>query len=66
MVIVTPKNVQFEDVNFFINALDEEKFLLFQHGEIKVNEHWCLIGMLDAGMRLNDNIDPHWANEVCK
>ena len=35
MVIVTPKNVQFEDVSFFINASDEEKFLLFQHGEIK-------------------------------
>ena len=35
MVIVTPKNVQFEDVSFFIKASDEEKFLLFQHGEIK-------------------------------
>ena len=34
--------------------------------KLKVNEHWCLIGMLDAGMRINDNIDPNWANEVCK
>ena len=35
MVIVTPKNMQFEDVCFFIKASDEEKFFLFQHGEIK-------------------------------
>ena len=35
MVIATPKNVQFEDVSFFIKASDEEKFLLFQHCEIK-------------------------------
>ena len=33
-VIVTPKNVQFEDVSFLIKASDEEKFLLFQYGEI--------------------------------
>ena len=35
MVIDTPKNVQFEDVSFFVKASDEEKFLLFQPGEIK-------------------------------
>ena len=35
MVIVTPENVQFEDVSFFIKASDEEKFLLFKHGEIE-------------------------------
>ena len=23
-------------------------------------------GMLDAGMRINDNIDRNWANEICK
>ena len=34
--------------------------------KLKVNEHWCLIGMPDAGMRINDNIDPNRANEVCK
>ena len=34
MVIVTPKNVQFEDVIFFIKVSDEGKFLLFQHGKI--------------------------------
>ena len=34
--------------------------------KLKVNEHWCFIGMPDAGMRINDNIDPNWANEVCK
>ena len=27
------KNVQFENVNFFIKVSDKEKFLLFQHGE---------------------------------
>ena len=32
--IFTPKNVQFENVSFFIKVSDEEKFLLFQHGEI--------------------------------
>ena len=35
MVIVTPKNVQFQEVRFFIKASGEEKFLLFQRGEIK-------------------------------
>ena len=34
MVIFTPKNGQFENVSFFIKVSDEEKFLLFQHGEI--------------------------------
>ena len=28
--IFTPKNVQFENVSFFIKVSDEEKFLLFQ------------------------------------
>ena len=28
--------------------------------------YWCLIGMSDAAMRINDNTDPNWANEVCK
>ena len=34
VVIVTPKNVQFENVSFFIKTSNEEKFLLFQHGVI--------------------------------
>ena len=34
VVIFTPKNVQFENVSFFIKVSDEEKFFLFQHGEI--------------------------------
>ena len=34
VVIFTPKNVQFENVIFFIKVSDEEKLLLFQHGEI--------------------------------
>ena len=34
VVIVTPKNVQFVNVSFFIKVSHEEKFLLFQLGEI--------------------------------
>ena len=34
VVIFTPKSGQFENVSFFIKVSDEEKFLLFQHGEI--------------------------------
>ena len=34
MVIFTPTNVQFENVSFFLKVTDEEKFLLFQYGEI--------------------------------
>ena len=30
----TPQTVLFENVSFFINVSDEEKFLLFQHDEI--------------------------------
>ena len=66
MVIVTPRNVQFEDASFFIKDSDEERSYSFNMVKLKVNEHWCLIGMPDAGMRINDNIDPNWANEVCK
>ena len=38
----------------------------FNLGKLTVNERWCIIGMLDAEMRINDNIDPKWANEVYK
>ena len=34
VIIVTPQNVQFEDVRFFKEVSDEEKFLLFQYGKI--------------------------------
>ena len=34
MVIFTPKNVKFENVNIFIKVSDEEKFLLFEHCEV--------------------------------
>ena len=34
VVIFTTTNVQFEAVSFFIKVSDEEKFLLFQYGEI--------------------------------
>ena len=37
----------------------------FNMVKLKVNELWRLIGMPDAEMRINDNIDPNWANEVC-
>ena len=38
----------------------------FDMVKLKLNEHWCLIGMPDAGTRINDNTDPNWANEVRK
>ena len=60
----------FENVSFFKKASEEGKLLFFQHGKIKgtvgLYERWCLIGMVDAGMRINDNIDPNWANGACK
>ena len=34
VVIFIPTNVQFENVSFFTKVSDEEKFLLFQYGEI--------------------------------
>ena len=34
VVIFTPSNVQFETVSFFLKVSDEEKFLLFQYGEM--------------------------------
>ena len=34
VILTHKKNVQFENVSFFIKVSDEEKFLLFQHGEI--------------------------------
>ena len=38
----------------------------FNMVKLTVNEQRCLIGMLDVGMRINDNIDPNWETEVCK
>ena len=38
----------------------------FNMVKLKVNENWCLIGMPDAGMMIDDNIDPNWANEILK
>ena len=32
----------------------------FNMVKLKVNEHLRLIGMPDAGMMINDNIDPNW------
>ena len=34
VVMFTPTNVQFENFSFFLKMSDEEKFLLFQYGEI--------------------------------
>ena len=67
VVIFTPKNVQFQNVSFFIKVSDEEKFLLFQHDKINgksvMLSYWY---MPDARMRIRDNIAPNWAIEVCK
>ena len=39
----------------------------FNMVKLMVNEQCqCLIGMLDTGMRTNDNIDPYWEIEICK
>ena len=48
VVIFTPKNGQFENVSFFIKVSDEEKFLLFQYGEIngKISNVVLLICLL--------------------
>ena len=45
-------NVQFEDVSFFIKVSDEEKFLLFQRGEIK--SKWALVSYWYAWCRNED------------
>ena len=34
VLIFTPTKVSFENVRFFLKVSDEEKFLLFQYGEI--------------------------------
>ena len=65
MVIFIKTNEQFENFSFFIKVSDEKKFLLFQYGEITVNQRCCLIGIFDARMRFHDNIDPNcYVNEV--
>ena len=38
----------------------------FDMMKLTVNQRCCLIGMLDARMRIPDNIDPYCAIEVCK
>ena len=38
----------------------------FNMVKLTVNQQCCLIGMLDARMRIHDNIDPHRAIEVYK
>ena len=50
VVIFTPKNVQFENVSFFLKVSDEEKFLLFQYGEI--NGKSAMLSYWYAWMRI--------------
>ena len=38
----------------------------FNMVKLTVNQRCCLIGMLDARMRIHQNIDPNWAIKVCK
>ena len=63
-LLFTSKNVQFENVSFF-KVSDEEKYLLFQHGEINGKSAMLSYCMLDARMRIHDNIHSNWAIEVC-
>ena len=58
--------MQFDNVSFFMKVSDEEKYLLFQHGEINGKSAMLSIGLLDARIRIHDNIDSNWAIEVCK
>ena len=44
----------------------KESSYSFNMVKLMVKERWCFIGMLDARMRITGNIDPNWANEVCK
>ena len=52
-------NVLFENVSFFLKVSDEEKFLLFQYGEISGKSEMLSYFMLDARMRIHENIDPN-------
>ena len=49
-----------------LKVSDEERFLFFQYGEINGKSAMLTYCMLDARMRIHDNIDPNWAIEVCK
>ena len=44
----------------------KESSCSFNMVKLTVNQRCCLIGMLDARMRIHDNIDPNWAIGVCK
>ena len=43
-----------------------KKVLALNKVNLMVNQRCCVIGMLDARMRVHDNIDPNRAIEVCK
>ena len=58
------KNVQFENVSFFIKVSGEETFLLFQHGEIAAKS--AMLFYWYAWCKNVDNIDPNLAIEICK
>ena len=62
------KNVQFQNVSFFIKVSEEENFLFLPHGETngKSTMSSYLSYLLDARMRIHGNINPNWAIEVCK
>ena len=59
VVIFTPTIMQFENASFFIKFSDEEKFLLFQYGEINGKSALLSYWKLDARMSIHDNIDPN-------
>ena len=66
VVIFTLTNVQFENASFFLKCQMKTKSCSYNMVKLMVNQRCCLIGMLDARMRIHDNIDPNWAIEVCK
>ena len=61
-VVIKCANVQ--DVSFFIKT--KRSSCSFNMAKLTVKEQWCLIGMFHEGIRINDDIHPNWANDVCK
>ena len=56
VVIFTPTN---ENVSFFLRYQMKKSSCSFNMVTLTVNQRCCLIGMLDARMRIHDNIDPN-------
>ena len=66
VVIFTPKMFNLKMLASSLRCQMKKSSCSFNMVKLTVNQ-WCfIIGMLDARMRIPDNIDPNWAIEVCK